>query len=119
MIDKMNDLFASIDKMDAPGFASHLHPDVEFRFGNGESVHGRENAGAAVGGFFSSIKAIKHNMAEVRIADDIILSHGKVTYTRHDDSTLTVPFANVFYMQDDLIKKYFIFVDTSQLYASA
>ena len=119
MIDKMNDLFASIDKKDAAGFGSHLHPDVEFRFGNGESVHGRENATAAVGGFFDSIQGIKHAMAEVKIADDIILSHGHVTYTRHDDSTLTVPFANVFYMEDNLIKKYFIFVDTSQLYMSA
>ncbi|MDZ4745925.1 MAG: nuclear transport factor 2 family protein [bacterium] len=115
----MNDLFASIDKMDTPGFASHLHPDVEFRFGNGESVHGRDNAAAAVGGFFSSIKAIKHSMADVKETDDLIVSQGKVTYTRHDDSTLTVPFANLFYMKDNLIKNYFIFVDTSELYKSA
>lgn len=119
MIDKMNELFASIDKMDAPAFGSHLHPDVEFRFGNGESVHGKENATAAVAGFFSSIKNIKHNVQDIKVVDDLVPNHGIVTYTRHDGTTLTVPYANLFYMQDNLIKKYFIFVDTSELYQTA
>lgn len=116
MIDNMNDLIASIDTMDTPAFASHLHPDVEFRFGNAESVFGRDNAAAMVGGFFSSIKGIKHTMADMKVVDDLVVSHGHTTYTRHDGSTLTVPFADIFYMQDNLIKKYFIFVDTSELY---
>lgn len=119
MKEQMNDLVEAIDRMDTPAFASHLHPDVEFRFGNGESVHGLDNATAAVGGFFSSIKAIKHTVADVKASDDLITSHGHVTYTRHDGSTLTVPFANLFYMQDKLIKNYFIFVDTSELYQTA
>lgn len=119
MIDKMHDLFASIDKMDAAAFGSHLHPDVEFRFGNGDSVNGKENATAAVAGFFSSIKAIHHKMEDVQVCGDLVPSHGRVTYTRHDGSTLNVPFANMFYMQDNLIRKYYIFVDTSQLYQTA
>jgi hypothetical protein len=39
-----------------------------------------------------------------------------VTYTRHDGSTLRVPFANVFKVDAGLVAEYLIFVDVSRLY---
>jgi len=42
-----------------------------------------------------------------------------VTYTRHDSSTLTVPFANILRFEGDLIDEYLIFLDVSELYKSA
>jgi len=39
-----------------------------------------------------------------------------VTYTRHDGSVLTVPFANVFEMRGDKIAAYRIYVDNSLLF---
>jgi hypothetical protein len=51
--------------------------------------------------------------------DDALVCHGTVTYTRHDSSTLTVPFANIFKVHGELIDEYLIFIDVSQLYESA
>lgn len=39
-----------------------------------------------------------------------------VTYTRHDGSTLTVPFANVFGMRDIRVAHYQIYADVSALW---
>ena len=48
-----------------------------------------------------------------------LASHGTVTYTRHDQSRLTVPFATILKLQGDLIQDYLIFSDMSELYRSA
>jgi hypothetical protein len=42
-----------------------------------------------------------------------------VTYTRHDGSILTVPFADVFLMAGDKVRDYRVYMDASALYANA
>ena len=112
-------LFQSIDDRDLDTFLSFLSDDVVFRFGNAEPAKGKETAGAVVGGFFDSIKALRHQVLETWEQPGAVICHGVVTYTRHDSSTLTVPFANVFKIDGDLIREYFIFVDVSELYKPA
>lgn len=109
-------LFESIDRMDTEAFLSFLSDDVTFRFGNAEPIQGKEVVGAAVGGFFQSIRSLNHSLIDTISQDDTLVCHGNVTYTRHDDSNLSVPFANVFKMSDGKVKDYLIFVDISQLY---
>jgi len=43
---------------------------------------------------------------------------GRITYTRHDDTHLNVPFTNILALGNDgkLIKEYKIYIDTSKLY---
>ncbi|MBI2794162.1 MAG: nuclear transport factor 2 family protein [Ignavibacteria bacterium] len=116
MNETMNQLFTAIDTMNAEEFASHLTDDVEFRFGNAPSVFGKSATQMAVEGFFGSIKGLRHEVAAVDQADETIYSYGFVTYTRHEGSTLRVPFCNVFGMKGNLIKDYLIFADLSELY---
>lgn len=111
-------LFAAIDARDAGRFAAFLASDVRFRFGNLEPVHGREAVAAFVDGFFASIAAVAHELALLRVAGDVVLAHGHVTYTRGDGSTLRVPFANVFTLDTaGLIRDYLIFVDNHALFS--
>ncbi len=70
-------------------------------------------------GFFSSIKLLQHKLNECWDADGAVICHGSVTYTRHDSTALSVPFANILAIKDDLIKDYIIFADISELYISA
>ena len=44
-----------------------------------------------------------------------IACHGFVTYIRHDDSFLSVPFADVFSLRQGKIAEYLIFADLSRL----
>ncbi len=109
-------LFNSIDEKDTKAFLGFLTNDVKFRFGNAPVAEGYTAVGEAVGGFFSSIKSIQHELTDTWYREEVIICHGNVTYTRHDSTILRVPFANILTMENNLIKDYLIFVDISGLY---
>lgn len=109
-------LFAAIDRRDAEAFAGFLADDARFVFGNLPAVEGRAAIRDFVAGFFSSIRAVSHAVPDAWQADGTVVCRGQVTYTRHDGSTLTVPFANVFRMAGDKVCDYRIYMDASALY---
>ena len=115
----LNNLFQAIDAKDTEAFVSFLTEEVFFRFGNADPVHGKNNVANVIKGFFESIKDIQHDITESWSQGDITVCHGFVTYIRHDDSNLTVPFANIFHLQGDKINEYLIYADISQLYQQA
>ncbi len=117
--DWLGKLFDTIDNKDADGFVTFLTEDAEFVFGNAEPVQGKAAIKELLVGFFGSIKAIGHEIPDVWEHPDAVITRGTVTYTRHDSSKLAVPFANVFKMENGLIREYLIYVDTSRLYAEA
>ncbi len=112
-------LFESIDKRNVAEFLEFLSDDVHFRFGNAEPVKGNANVGNVLEGFLKSIKAISHDIIDIWEQNNVVICHGVVNYTRHDDSTLIVPFANILKMNSNLIKEYLIYVDISELYNNA
>jgi len=114
----VNDLLAAIDRMDARAFAAFLTPDARFRFGNSPEIAGREAVQAAVGGFFKALKGVSHSLEDQWSLPDVAICTGIVTYTRHDDSTLTVPFANVLRLRQGGIHDYQIFTDNSALFGA-
>lgn len=116
-LDQVQALFQTIDNRNTSAFLEFLTQDAVFRFGNSETVTGKENVGNVVEGFFGSIKSLKHTVLEVWDNGPNLVCHGTVTYTRHNESTLTVPFANILKMDAGKIKAYLIFVDVSGLYS--
>ncbi|MBI4989919.1 MAG: nuclear transport factor 2 family protein [Rhodocyclales bacterium] len=109
-------LFAAIDRQDAEAFAGFLAEDARFAFGNLPAVAGRAAVRDFVAGFFSSIRAVSHRVPDAWQTDDTVVCRGEVTYTRHDGSTLSVPFANVLTMSGDKVRDYRIYMDASALY---
>ncbi len=109
-------LFATIDAKDAEAFAGFLTSDAVFRFGNGAPACGKEAIQEAVAGFFASIKDLHHTLRDSWDLPDVVVVHGEVTYTRHDGSRLSVPFANVLKLREALVREYLIFADVSQLF---
>jgi limonene-1,2-epoxide hydrolase len=108
-------VLATVDRRDAAAFTALLTPDAHFRFGNIAPIVGRDAIAAAVGGFFAAIAACRHRLLNTWNSPEAIACEGEVTYTRHDASTLTVPFANVFELRGHLIASYRIYIDNSQL----
>jgi ketosteroid isomerase-like protein len=111
-----NRLFAAIDSADAPGFVEFLTPDARFRFGNGADVIGGDAITAAVTGFFSAIRSSKHSLLASWGTNTSAGCEGEVTYTRHDGSVVTYPFANVFRLRGEKISSYHIYIDISTLF---
>lgn len=115
--DKIIELFKTIDKMDSDKFVTFLTDEAQFRFGNAPVVQGKTAIKDAVAGFLGTIKAISHKNVNLWENPDSVIYEGEVTYTRHDGSTLTIPFINKFGMVGDKIKDYFIYIDINPLYA--
>ena len=115
----LEDLFDSIDRMDTGRFLHFLCEDATFRFGSAEAASGHSEIRAAVDAFFGSIAGLSHRVDRVLADDGVLVCEGDVTYTRHDESQITLPFVNVFEMAGDLIQDYKIYADPSSLYADA
>ena len=110
-------LFASIDAKDTERFLSFIVEDASFRFGSAAPVKGHAAIRAAVEGFFASFAGLQHVLQRQIVDGDDVVCEGEVTYTRHDSSTITLPFVNVFQLQDSLISNYRIYIDIGPLYA--
>lgn len=109
-------LFQAIDAMDAEKFVSFLTDDGVFRFGNGPAAEGREAIREAVAQFFGSVHALRHRLLGVWSLPDVVFCEGEVTYTRKDRSEVTLPFFNVFKLQDGKVREYSIYADVTPLY---
>ncbi|MGH2575688.1 MAG: nuclear transport factor 2 family protein [Ignavibacteria bacterium] len=115
--DKIHKLFKSIDNMDTEKFLSFMTDDAVFRYGNAPAAKGKDAIRDSVNGFFSTIKALKHRNVNMWVHPEHIIYEGEVTYTRHDNSQLTVPFTNIFGMNGELVNDYRIYIDISPLYS--
>jgi ribosome-associated toxin RatA of RatAB toxin-antitoxin module len=111
------ELFESIDGKNTPRFLSFLTVDAQFRFANNPPAIGAAAIGAAVDGFLASIRASRHEIHNVWATTGHVICQGTVTYTRHDGSSLALPFVNVFAMSGNLIQDYLIYIDATPLYA--
>ena len=111
-------LFKTIDQMVPVEFAEFVTGDGTFVFGNAGPVTGRPAVRDAVAGFYSSIKALQHEVSQTWEGDDSLVAEGRVTYTRHDGGTITLPFVNVFRLRGDLVRDYRIYIDIAPLYAA-
>lgn len=110
-------LFAAIDARDGAGFVSYLTEDAVFRFGSAPPVQGRDAILAAVDGFFTTIAGCSHQITNSLRKGDTLVCEGNVTYTRHDGSEITLPFADVLEYEGALIGHYKIYLDVAPLYA--
>ena len=105
-----------VDAMDVDGFLTFLADDARLRFGNGPAIVGKQQIGQAIGEFFGSIKALRHKILHTWFDSQAIVCQGEATYTRTDDTKVTIPFVNIWGVQAGLIKDYLIYIDLAPLY---
>ena len=117
MTTSMKELFETIDRMDAPGFAAAFTEDGRFRFGNAPSVTGREAVEQSVADFFSSLQGLRHEILDVWDEGDSVISEVEVTYTRKDGSDVQLPAATIGRRRDGLLADYRIYMDVNPLFA--
>ena len=110
-------LFSDIDSMDPERFAAHLAQDVTLRFGNADPIYGRDAARNAWAAFCQDLKGVKHDLVEQWTIDDTTIAEAMVTYTRDDDSQVTVPVATIYRERGGEINDYRIYIDLAPLFA--
>jgi len=112
----VKNMYGIVDTMNGAGLAELMTEESIFRFANIPAIQGKAAVTGFLDNFFQSIKGIAHSDIEDWKIDNIRFATGKVKYTRHDDSELSVPFSVILKMQGDLISEYLVFVDASELY---
>ena len=117
--DEVRKTFDLLDAFDVDGFAALLSEDAAVVFGNSPALEGVEAIRAGQEGFFSAIKSMSHNIdaAHIWSKEGSFVVSGDVTYTRHDGSTLTIPFADVFELKGDKISRLDVHFDVAPLFA--
>ena len=110
------EVYKAVDSMDEQRLASFLTEKCTFVYANSDPVIGRANAAASSKRFLDLLAAIKHELLEVWGFDDVIVSRIRVTYTRKDGSTLTIPAATIWRVSDRQIDQYRIYVDIGPLF---
>jgi len=113
----LEDLFTCIDARQTHAFVGFLREDASFRYGSNPDVHGRAAIAAFVDHVFTMFRASSHQLQRYWEPADCRIAQGVVTYTRLDDSKISLPFCNVLTMQDNLIARYEIFIDPTPLMA--
>jgi limonene-1,2-epoxide hydrolase len=113
----LDDLFESIDERNTDRFLRFLTDDAIFRFGSAPQVQGQSQIRDAVNEFFAKIAGCKHTLQNIIADDSTLVCEGEVTYTRHDETEVTLPFVNVFEFAGDRISQYKIYADSAPLYA--
>ena len=110
-------LFADIDSMEPERFAAHLAEGVTMRFGNADPIRGRDAVREAWAKFCQDLKGVKHELVEQWAFDSTTIVEAQVTYTRIDDSEVTVPVVTIYRERDGEINDYRIYIDLAPLFA--
>lgn len=112
----VHSLFQLIDQRNAQAFASEFTDAGAFRFGNAPALLGPAAIEDTVGGFFSAIGGLRHELLDCWEQADASFCHGQVSYQRLDGSRLEVPFAVILRGEEKALREYLIFVDNSELF---
>jgi ketosteroid isomerase-like protein len=110
-------LFADIDSMEPDRFAAHLADDVSFRFGNADTVHGRDAVRDVWAGFCETVDGVRHEIVQQFESGDAVIAESDVTYTKKDGSTVTVPVVTIYRAGGELIDDYRVFIDLAPLFS--
>jgi len=114
----MDDLFGSIDGMDADRFVSFLTGDAIFRYGSNPPVEGKAAVREAVAGVFSMFRALTHTVEGVWAHPDAVFVQGTVQYTMHDGSAVSLPFLDCFKVDGEKIREFLVYIDPTALAAA-
>ena len=105
-----------LDSKQVDKVLDYLTDDCLFVAGNSEPITGKEAIKATLEHFFTATKSTNHQVTDIFESEDSLVHRGTVTYTRLDNTQLTVPFCDVFKMKGKLINEYHIYIDWSELF---
>jgi ketosteroid isomerase-like protein len=114
---KLNDFFEATDSMNSQQFSDFFHDDASWFFGNSDPLVGSNAIKQMTDDFFETLKSIKHNVEKNLRSGDTVFLEGKVSYFRHDESVIELPFACSIDLLDEKIRTYKTYIDLAPLLA--
>jgi ketosteroid isomerase-like protein len=113
----VSEVCEAIDSKNEQRLARYLTENCTFVYANSDPVIGRANVAEVSKTFMALIAGIKHQLLDVWVSDDVVISRLDVTYTRKDGSALKVPAVTIWRLREKQINDYRIYIDVSPLFA--
>lgn len=113
------DYFNDVDTMQIDKMAAWLADDVIVRFGNEPLLHGKHAALAAIAALWQGFKGIHHAHGQVVSIGEYTSGEGAVTFTLHDNRTVTIPGMTILERRNGLVSRLSGYLDFAPLYAPA
>ena len=114
----VSEMFRAVDAQDIEGNARFRHPEVRFRFGNGEFMHGHAALAEGQRHLYASIRGMRHRLLCLSRQDDVLTVEADVTYTRLDGVDVTVPVVSLLRLAGpELVGDYRVFFDLGPVFA--
>ena len=114
----ISDLFSTVDRQAIEENMRYLTPDVRFRFGNADPIHGQDALVPALQAFYASIGGLHHDLVGVWRHGQVVTVEADVTYTRLDGGTVTIPVLSLLRLAGPrLVGDFRIFFDPAPIYA--
>jgi hypothetical protein len=111
-------VFGLVDATDAVGFSRLFAPQGRMRFGNNEAMVGPEAIEAGVGGFFGTIKGLRHTILREWYDGADTAIEELVDYHRLDGDTVTIPAVTIWHVDEaGLIDDFRVYFDLAPLFA--
>jgi ketosteroid isomerase-like protein len=117
MSDWVKHYYAVVDSMDVEKFAPLHTEDVRLRFGNAETVVGRDAVVRGITDFWGAIKGLRHNFVQTWDEGDVEIVEALIDYTRHDGKVVTLPCTSILRKRGDLVQDLRIYMDVSPVFA--
>lgn len=112
-MDNIISIFKDADSLVPEKFSRHLTVNVFFKFGNIPPANGRVEVERNLGGFFSLLKGLRHDLLKTWIDEKSAVAEALATYTMRDGTTYALPVVSVLRFKGDLVEDYRIYMDVN------
>jgi len=111
----LDEVTKALDSFDYQKVISFLTDDCYFQAGNLVPIKGKQEIYEMFNSFKDSLLEVTHNIDNIIEGNDSVVYYGNVQYKRKDGFELQVPVCDVFKVENNKIKEYYIFIDWSEL----
>lgn len=119
MADWLEDYYADVDAMRLDAFVERHTDDAVVTFGNNPPSVGKEEIRTSIGGFWSTIAGLRHEIQHRYDAGDRTMIQAICHYTRQDGSHVPIPVASALSRRDGKVASLTVYIDLAPLFASA
>ena len=116
---QVEEAFRTVDEMRLDDFAALFTPDGTMTFGNGGPTPDPEGSKQALGGFYSLLRGVRHEVLGAWIVDDVSINESIVHYTMRDGSVVSLPATSILYWRGDRVHEWRIYMDVGPAVAAA
>ena len=111
-------IFAALDSLQPGEFVAFFTEDGQMRTGNEAPLVGRKTIQDVLAqGMKATFKGLHHEIIGLWEVGDIAIVESNVSYTRIDDTIVTLPATTILYMTDGFVRDYRVYMDIAPAFA--